>query len=140
MIPKWWFAFIAVIGVLILVGVARTPQSIASPSRATGESAPAAAAIEPPPAYSLAIIQGGDTGLLTKQFQRQLDILSSKCNESESTISDQLVTTHDILHKHGIDENYLTLLTDVDRVVPAGTSNTCAQDFAAYATIRINTP
>ena len=27
MIPKWWFAFIAVIGVLILVEVARTPQN-----------------------------------------------------------------------------------------------------------------
>ena len=35
MIPKWWFAFIAVIGVLILVQVARTPQRAVLPPTAT---------------------------------------------------------------------------------------------------------
>lgn len=145
----WWllalFA-VAIIGSIVNNGgSSQSSVSDTSPQN-NGKSAPTVAAMptQAPPAYSLAVIQNGGyvnpDGLLVRQFQRQLDILSSKCNDPESTVSDQLVTTHDILHKHGIDEDYLTLLTAVDRAVPAGTSNTCAQDFAAYATIRINTP
>jgi hypothetical protein len=134
--PRWFVVFI--------LGVAGLLLAVVFSSHPSQDVPQGAAPTKAPPAYSLAVIQnGGYVGpddLLVRQFQRQLDLLSSKCNDAESTIADQVVTTHDILKKRGIVESYLAVLTDVDRVVPAGTSMTCAQDFAAWATIRIDTP
>lgn len=137
---EWILAglLVGVFGLLIAAAYASPSQSAQETSQQ--DSAPVATS-GPSSAYMLATLQSGyDIGQddpLVTQFQNALDSVAPKCQESENRISDYTVATHDILQQHGLDDSYLSILTDVQGSIPDSIgSQRCADIFAAWATLR----
>ena len=76
---------------------------------------------------------------LVRQFDAQVEALTAKCNERPITLADFTVRTQGLLAKDGVSEPLLSIISHVNRSIPASpnlTPTRCRDLFAAYVTLR----
>ncbi len=90
-------------------------------------------------AAALALLPSGDR----QRYERDLGLLTSSCQEARDHLAGMPVVTHEEMLKRGVDEGYLSIMDAVTGIVtketaqePALSPLRCADEFAAYATLR----
>jgi hypothetical protein len=138
---------VAVVWIALKAGTGGEPAATgtAPPPEPTWTPAPIAAPTSTPTtAYKLAVIQSGYSVLaddpLVEQFRAALAQLATQCQEPRDMLSNYAVVTHDEMTARGVDESYLSILQHVSASIPASMrlKMTCAEVFAAYATLRMD--